>query len=167
MRILSETTRGMVKNQTSLAVPDEMVMNKIYYIRSMKVMFDSDLAELYGVETKRLKEAVRRNRERFPEDFMFELTKHEFDILRTQIASSRISHGGSRYLPMLFTEHGVLMLSSVLNSAKAVQVNIQIMRIFVRIRQRWMDNTALRLEIENIKKKMDKQDKHMELVFQY
>ncbi len=110
-------------------VPIERIASRIYFIRDMKVMLDRDLAELYGVETKRLKEQVRRNIERFPEDFMFELTKEELINWRSQFATS--SWGGARYLPMAFSEHGVLMLSSVLKSERAVQVNIQIMRTFI------------------------------------
>lgn len=130
-------------------------------------MLDSDLAELYGLETKRLKEAVKRNIFRFPDDFMFELNEKEFAFLRSQIASSKKQRGGTRYLPMVFTEHGVLMLSSVLNSKQAILVNIQIMRIFTRVRQILADNTELRLEIEKIKNKIDNHDKNMEIVFQY
>jgi hypothetical protein len=103
----------------------EQISDRIYFIRGQRAMLDRDLAELYGVETKRLKEQVRRNIERFPDDFMFELTKNEFEILRSQFATS--SWGGVRYAPMAFTEHGVLMISSVLKNDKAVQVNIQIM----------------------------------------
>lgn len=128
-------------------------------------MLDKDLAELYQVDTKRLKESVRRNIERFPEDFMFEMTEQELQNLRTQIATS--SWGGQRYLPFCFTEQGVAMLSSVLNSKKAIEVNIQIIRIFTKIRQMLVDNTELRLEIEKIKKKLDNQGKNMEVVFQY
>ena len=104
-------------------VPVELIASKIYLIRGIKVMLDKDLAELYGVETKRLKEQVRRNIERFPQDFMFELTKDEYQALRSQIATlKRGQH--SKYAPFAFTEHGVLMLSSVLNSERAIQVNI-------------------------------------------
>jgi hypothetical protein len=148
-------------------IPDEIVLNKIYYIRGQKVMLDKDLAELYGVETKRLKEAVKRNIERFPDDFMFQLTENEFASLRSQIATSKNGRGGDRYNPMVFTEHGVLMLSSVLNSAKAIQVNIQIMRIFTKIRQLLIDNTELRLAIEKLEKKTNNNSKNIELVFQY
>jgi hypothetical protein len=110
----------------------ETIDNKIVMLRDQKVMFDFDLALLYEIETKRLKEAVRRNIERFPEDFMFELTKEEFDNLRTQFATS--SYGGTRYMPFAFTEQGVAMLSSVLKSQKAIEVNIAIMRTFVMLR---------------------------------
>jgi len=112
-------------------------------------MLDRDLAELYGVETKRLKEQVRRNIERFPEDFMFELTKEEIKNLRSQFATS--SWGGARYLPMAFSEHGVLMLSSVLKSERATQVNIQIMRTFTKLRKALIDNKDLRRELEELK----------------
>lgn len=130
-------------------------------------MLDRDLAELYSVETKRLKEAVKRNMFRFPEDFMFELTKVEFANWRSQFATSNSDRMGLRYLPMVFTEHGVLMLSSVLNSKKAISVNIQIMRIFTRIRQMLTDTLSLKLEIEEIKRKLQNQDKNIELVFSY
>jgi len=103
-------------------IPIELIASKIYLIRGIKVMIDRDLAELYGVETKVLKQAVRRKVDRFPADFMFELTRNEFNNLRSQIVTS--SWGGTRYLPMAFSEHGVLMLSSVLSSERAVQVNI-------------------------------------------
>jgi phage regulator Rha-like protein len=130
-------------------VPVERIANKIYVIREKKVMLDRDLAELYGVETKRLKEQVRRNIERFPEDFMFELTKEELKNLRSQFATS--SWGGARYSPMAFTEHGVLMLSSVLKSERAVQVNIQIMRTFIKLREALLDNEDIRKELEGLK----------------
>ena len=152
-------------NLTTL--PDEVVMSKIYIIRGQKVMLDSDLAELYEVETKQLKRQVNRNIERFPEDFMFELTEQEFESLRCQIGTSKIGRGGTRYTPMVFTEHGVLMLSSVLNSAKAIQVNIQIMRIFTRIKQALADNTEIRLIMEELRKKTENNTKNIEVVFQY
>ena len=108
----------------------QVIQNRIYEIRGQKVMLDFDLAELYGSETKRLKEAVRRNLKRFPVDFMFELTKEEFTSLRSQIASSN-KRGGMRYLPFAFTEQGVAMLSSVLNSESAIEINISIMRVLL------------------------------------
>ena len=111
----------------------QIIQSKIYEIRGQKVMLDFDLAILYETETKRLKEAIRRNIDRFPSDFMFEITKSEFEILRTQIATSK--RGGVRYLPFAFTEQGVAMLSSVLNSSKAIQINMQIVRAFVFVRQ--------------------------------
>jgi phage regulator Rha-like protein len=131
-------------------VPIELIASKIYLIRGIKVMLDRDLAELYGVETKRLKEQVRRNIERFPQDFMFELTKDEYQALRSQIATlKRGQH--SKYAPFAFTEHGVLMLSSVLNSDRAIQVNIQIVRTFTKLREALLDNKDLRRELEELK----------------
>src|SRR5687767_6463745 len=133
----------MKKN--NIKIHDELIASKIYLIRGHKVMLDSDLAELYQVETKRLKEAVRRNFARFPVDFMFELTSQEYHSLRTQFASlEKLSWGQhSKYLPFAFTEHGVLMLSSILNSERAIEVNIQIMRIFVKLRNMFLDTTVL------------------------
>lgn len=112
----------------------QLIQSKIYEIRGQRVMLDFDLSEMYGVETKRLKEQVRRNPERFPEDFMFELKKEEFDSLRSQFATSN-KRGGIRYMPFAFTEQGVAMLSTVLNSVVAIQININIIRAFVKIRQ--------------------------------
>lgn len=155
----------MTTENTSVLIPDERIMDKIFLIRGQKVMLDRDLAGLYGLDTKVLKQQVRRNLNRFPDDFMFELTENEFSILRSQIVTS--SWGGIRYLPMVFTEHGVLMLSSVLNSKKAIAVNIQIMRIFTRMRQMLTDTLGLKLEIEEIRKKVQNQDKNIELVFSY
>ena len=149
-----------------LKIPDEMVISKIYYIRNQKVMFDSDLSALYEVETKQLKRQVRRNIERFPEDFMFELTPEEYRHSRSQ--NGTLKQGGNiKYAPMVFTEQGVAMLSSVLNSSRAIQVNIQIIRVFTHIRQVLADNTEIRLEVERIKNKLDNQDKNMEIVFKY
>lgn len=148
-------------------IPDEVIMNRIYYIRGQKVMIDRDLALLYGVETKRLKETVKRNHERFPADFMFEMNKSEFENWRSQIATSNSDKMGLRYAPFCFTEQGVAMLSSVLNSEKAIKVNIQIIRIFTRIRQTLSDTTEIRFEIEKIKGKLNKHDKNIDLVFRY
>ena len=150
---------------TKIAIPEEIILTKIYFIRKQKVMTDQDLAELYGIETRRLNEQVKRNLSRFPEDFMFQLSEHEFNNLKSQIATS--SWGGRRKLPFVFTEHGVLMLSSVLNSKQAINVNIQIMRIFTKVRQILTDNLSVKLEIEEIKKKLQNQDKNIELVFSY
>ncbi len=157
----------MMKKVELLQVPDELVMNKIYLIRDQKVMLDRDLAELYGVETKRLKEAVKRNLNRFPEDFMFELTELELKNWRTQFASSNSAKMGLRYKPFCFTEQGVAMLSSVLNSEKAITVNIQIIRIFTRIRKMLTDNTEIRWIIEELRTKTENNTKNIEVVFQY
>ena len=126
----------------------------IHDVRGYKVMFDYDLAALYGVETKRLKESVRRNIDRFPEDFMIELNKEEFESLRTQFVTSK--RGGIRYAPMAFTEQGVAMLSSVLNSDKAIKVNIEIMRAFARYRAFLIENKDLKSEIRAMDDKINK-----------
>ena len=139
----------------------------MYLIRGQKVMLDEDLSALYQVETKRLKEQVKRNLSRFPEDFMFELNKSEFENWRSQFATSNSDKMGLRYKPFCFTEHGVLMLSSVLNSTKAIQVNIQIMRIFTQMRKLLSDNSEFRLTLEELRKKTENNTKNIEVVFQY
>ena len=126
----------------------------IWEFRGIKVMLDFDLAILYGVETKRLKERVRRNIKRFPKDFMFELSKEEFEYLRSQIAT--LKRGGTRYSPMAFTEQGVAMLSTVLNSEKAIQINIEIMRAFANYRGILKENEELRTEIKTLDEKINK-----------
>jgi hypothetical protein len=155
----------MKKQTNEVTIPTETLMNKIYVIRGVKVMLDTDLAELYGVETKVLNQSVKRNSKRFPEDFMFQLSTPEFEILKSQFVTS--SWGGARKLPFAFTEQGVAMLSGILNSDRAITVNIQIMRIFTNMRKLLMDNTELRIAIEEIKKKTDNNTKNIELVFQY
>ena len=124
----------------------QIIQNKIYEIRGQRVMLDFDRTEMYETETRRLKEAVRRNIDRFPVDFMFELDSKEWHILRTQIATS--SWGGVRYLPFAFTEQGVAMLSSVLNSPKAIQINIQIVRAFIVLRQYALGYAELNKKLE-------------------
>lgn len=149
-----------------ITVSDDGIGSKIYVIRNQKVMLDSDLAALYQVDTKQLKRQVRRNIERFPEDFMFELTREEYEILRSQFGTlKRGEH--SKYLPMAFNEQGVAMLSSVLSSPTAIKVNIQIIRVFAKIREVYADTLQLNLEIEAIKKKISNQSKNIELVFNY
>lgn len=138
-------------------VPVERIVAKIYRIRDTKVMLDMDLAELYGVETRTLKQAVRRNIKRFPPDFMFELSYQEFRDLRSQIVMS--SWGGTRRPPMAFTEQGVAMLSSVLKSDRAIQVNIQIMRAFTQLRKMLSTHEDLRKKIEAMERKYDQQFK--------
>ena len=138
----------------------QVIQKKIYHIRSHKVMLDFDLAELYDVETKRLKEAIRRNIERFPADFMFEITREEYNSLRTQIASLENGRGKySKFNPYAFTEQGVAMLSGVLNSKKAVEVNISIMRAFVLTRQYFSNYEDLKKHIANLEKKMNRKFK--------
>jgi ORF6N domain len=126
----------------------EVIQNKIFEIRGHKVMLDFDLADLYEVENKRLKASVRRNINRFPEDFMFELNENEFSNLRTKFSSS--SYGGNRYMPFAFTEQGIAMLSSVLKSDKAIEINISIMRTFVTIRQFALNYSELQKRINEI-----------------
>ncbi|MBO9582991.1 MAG: ORF6N domain-containing protein [Flavobacterium sp.] len=144
---------------------EETISNKIYFIRGQKVMLDSDLAMLYEIETRVLNQAVKRNITRFPKDFMFELSQTEFENLKSQIVTS--SWGGTRKLPSAFTEHGVLMLSSVLKSDKAIQTNIQIMRIFTKVRKMLLDTTEIKVDILQIQKKLENHDKNIELVFSY
>ncbi len=152
---------------SKLILSEETISNTIYYIRNQKVMLDRDLAALYGIETRVLKQAVRRNITRFPEDFMFELSKEEFQNWRSQFVISNSDKMGLRHAPMAFTEHGILMLSSVLNSEKAIQTNIQIMRIFTKVRQMLHDTTEMKLDIVQIQKKLENQGKNIELVFSY
>ncbi len=148
-------------------VPTEQIREKIFVIRDEKVMFDTDLAELYGVETGALNRAVKRNIERFPEDFMFQLVQEEFDALRCQFGTSNLrsqfgiskKKGGRRYLPYVFTEQGVAMLSSVLKSKRAIQVNIEIMRAFVRLRDMIASHKDLARKLDALEKKYDTQFK--------
>ena len=155
----------MSDNKQLSVIPDEAVMNKIYFIRNEKIMLDSDLAELYGVETKRLNEQVKRNIDRFPEDFMFQLTEPEFENLKSQIATS--SWGGRRTLPYAFTEHGVLMLSSVLNSDLAILVNIQIMRVYTKVRNMLSTHQDLLLKFEQLETKLTDHNDKIMLIFEY
>lgn len=142
----------------SIAITDENVINKIYLIREKKVMLDRDLAEMYGVETRRLNEQVKRNEKRFPNDFMFQLTEQELEAWKSQNATSNKEKMGLRKLPNVFTEQGVAMLSSVLNSETAIEVNIQIIRIFTRIREMLLAHKDVLLKLEQLEKKMLKQD---------
>jgi hypothetical protein len=157
----------MAEVRSELIAQDETIMAKIYIIRGQKVMLDRDLAKLYEVETKVLKQAVKRNMERFPADFIFELTKDEDLTSRSQFVTLNGRGQNTKYLPTAFTEQGVAMLSSVLNSKRAIQVNIQIMRLFTKLRGITTDNIELRLEIEQIKKKLSNHSQNIELVFQY
>jgi len=136
-----------------ITIPSERIISRIFLIRGKKVMIDRDLAELYEVGTKALNLAVKRNIDRFPPDFMFQLSEKEFKNLRSQIETS--SWGGRRYPPYAFTEQGVAMLSSVLNSKRAIQVNIQIIRTFTQLRELLATNKELRIKIENMEKKYD------------
>lgn len=156
----------MTNSENEIMIPDEIIMNQIYYIRGQKVMLDTDLATLYNVETKQLKRQVKRNIERFPEDFMFELLPEEYHYSRSQNGTMKKGEN-IKYAPMVFTEQGVAMLSSVLNSKQAILVNIQIIRLFTKMRKILTDNTEVKLEIEKIKGKLNNQDKNMEIVFRY
>jgi len=138
-------------------LPAEIIEKRIYILRNQKVMLDFHLAGLYHIPTKRLKEQVKRNLKRFPDDFMFELTNEEFQNLRSQFATS--SWGGSRYKPFVFTEQGIAMLSSVLNSDTAIQVNIEIMRAFVKLRELMLTHKDLARKLESLEKKYDSQFK--------
>jgi len=137
-------------------VPVESIAQSILLLRGQKVLLDADLAELYGVETKVLLQAVKRNRERFPEDFMFQLTADEFGILRSQFVTS--SWGGRRYAPYVFTEQGVAMLSSVLKSPRAIAVNIEVMRAFVRLREMLSSNKELAAKLNELEHKLESHD---------
>lgn len=139
-----------------IAIPNERITSRIFLIRGKKVMIDRDLAELYGVETRALNQAVRRNADRFPADFMFQLNQEETNIWRSQIVMSTADKKGLRKNPLVFTERGVAMLSSVLNSKKAILVNIQIIRTFTQLRELLSTHKDLREKIENMEKKYDK-----------
>ena len=153
----------MAKANKLMMVADEMIVTKIYLLRGQKVMLDEDLAELYQVPTGRLNEQVKRNIARFPADFMFQLTKEEFENLKSQNATS--SWGGRRKLPSAFTEHGVLMLSSVLNSERAVSVNIQIMRIYTKMRELLMTNQEILLKLEQLERQTFQNSDDIQMIF--
>jgi phage regulator Rha-like protein len=156
---------NMQKNDTLVA--DEVIMSQIYLIRGCKVMIDRDLAALYGVETKRLKEAVRRNFSRFPEDFMFQMDKAEFEQWRSQFLSSHSLRMGLRYLPYCFTEQGATMLSCILNSERAIKVNIQLIRIFTRMREMLLTHKDILLQLEKIEKRLSGHDEQIQTIFHY
>jgi len=140
-------------------ISSEKIQKAIYLIRGEKVMLDRDLALLYEIETKTLNRAVKRNLQRFPLDFMFQLNEDEAEVLRYQIGTSKKGRGGRRYLPYVFTEQGVAMLSSVLNSERAIIVNIEIMRAFVNLRQLLASNTELARRLDELESKYDKRFK--------
>jgi len=145
-------------------IPEKVIEHKIFMIRGHKVMLDKDLAMLYGVSVKRLNEQVRRNLKRFPDDFMFLLTRQEVINLRSQIATS--SWGGRRYVPYAFTEQGVAMLSGILNSNRAIQVNIAIMRAFVKLRQILSMNKELAYKLAELERKVEKHDENIQAIFE-
>lgn len=150
----------------NLVVPDEVVMNKIYLIRNHKVMLDRDLAELYGVKAIRLREQVKRNQDRFPENFMFPLTEEEVENMVSQNAIPSKRHlGGS--LPYVFTEHGVLMLANVLKSEQAITMSIRIIEIFVRLREVLLTHKDILLKLEQLERKAVQHDGDIKLIFKY
>ncbi len=157
----------MSKSESIIHIPDELIINKIYAIRGIKVMLDRDLAELYGVETKVLKQAVRRNINRFPNDFMFEMTKEEFTRWRSQFVTSKKERQGLRYAPFCFTEQGATMLACILNSERAVTVNIRIIRIFTRMREVLLTHKDILLQLEKIERKLTGHDEDIQLIFKY
>ena len=148
-------------------IPDEVVMSKIYVIRGVNVMIDRDLAELYGVETKYLKRQVKRNIIRFPEDFMFELTNQEFNEWRSQFVTSNEDRMGLRYAPYAFTEDGVAQLSTVLNSERAIKVNLQIIRMFSKLRRLTLTHKDILHKLEELERNDIEHDKKIELIFEY
>jgi phage regulator Rha-like protein len=150
----------MAKKELQALVAEQKILNKIYAIRGEKVMLDQDLAEMYGVETKQLKRQVKRNADRFPKDFMFELTPKEFENLRSQIGTS--SWGGTRYMPMAFTEQGVAMLSSILNSKTAIEVNIRIIRVFTKMREFALTHKEILMQLAKLEKEVSSNNRHTE-----
>lgn len=150
-----------------MAINEDWISTKIYTIRKQRVMLDRDLAELYGVQTRALKQAVRRNSERFPRDFMFEMTAEELNTWRSQFVTSKDDRKGLRHRPFCFTEQGVTMLSSVLRSKVAVEVSISVVRVFVKMREVLRTNKDLLLEFERVRKKLSLHDEQIELIFRH
>jgi len=148
-------------------LPDETIINKIYIIRDKKVMIDRDLAELYGVDTRVLNQTVKRNLKRFPDDFMFQMTREELENWKSQIVISNVEKMGIRKLPLVFTEQGVAMLSSVLTSERAVSVNIQIIRVFTRMRAMIESHKDILRKLEILEKKDIELDEKVNLIFEY
>jgi phage regulator Rha-like protein len=140
------------------SVPLERIQQAILLIRGKRVMLDTDLAKLYGVSTKRLNEQVKRNRDRFPQDFMFQLNPEEADVLRSQIATSKEGRGGRRYLPFAFTEHGAIMLAAVLNTPRAIEVSVFVVRAFVRLREILATHKALAHKLAKLENRIETHD---------
>lgn len=153
----------MAKRELQALVAEQKILNRIYFVRSQKIMLDQDLADMYKVETKRLNEQVKRNLKRFPKDFMFTLTKKEFDNLKSQFATS--SWGGRRTLPYAFTEQGVAMLSSILNSDVAIDVNIKIIRVFTKLREHALTHKEILLQLSNLEKEVKSNSKDIVNIF--
>jgi phage regulator Rha-like protein len=157
---MPKATKATVK-----IIPDETIIGKIYLVRGQKVMLDMDLALLYEIDNKQLKRQVRRNIERFPEDFMFEITNKELDSLRSQIGTSN-KRGGTRYMPFAFTEQGVAMLSGVINSSKAIEMNIAIMRAFVETRKLLHSNKKIAEQIKMLFDRIDEHDVQLGAIYE-
>ncbi len=155
----------MPRDIVSQSVTEAHIIEKIYLLRGQKIMFDKDLAEMYDVPTHRLNEAIKRNKSRFPQDFMFQLSEGEFRGLISQFAISNKGRGGTRKLPYAFTEQGVAMLSSVLHSERAIQVNIQIIRVYTKMKQAILDNKDIWLKIEKIEQALLKKDEEVKTIF--
>jgi len=153
------------KEEVSL-ITDELVMNKIINVRGIKVMIDKDIAELYGVTTKRLNEQVKRNKKRFPPDFMFQLTEKEKEYVVANCDHLK-NLKFSPNLPFAFTEHGAVMLASVLNSGRAIEVNIQIVRVFTKMRELLLVHKDILLQLDKIERKLTQHDEDIALIFQY
>lgn len=156
---------AIIANQIML--PEATIISKIFLIRGKKIILDRDLANFYGIETRRLKEQVRRNSERFPDDFMIEFTKEELENFRKQFGNSNKEIMGLRIPPFAFTEHGILMLASVLNTERAIQVNIQLVRIFNKMREMLQSNKELIVELEQLRDKINDHDNKFILIFDY
>jgi phage regulator Rha-like protein len=157
----------MAKSIKSIVVAEGIIISKIYLVRGQKVMIDRDLAELYGVETKVLKQAVRRNMNRFPPDFLFEMNKKELEDWRSQNVTSKEDRQGLRYAPFCFTEQGVTMLSCVLSSERAIAVNIQVIRVFTKMREMLLTHKDILLKLEQIERKVGGHDEDIQLIFKY
>ncbi|MCA1600317.1 MAG: ORF6N domain-containing protein [Acidobacteria bacterium] len=153
------TSKRLTMKEALITVPVERVEQAIFVIRGERVIIDSDLAKLYGVTTARLNQQVRRNGERFPDDFMFEITKEENESLMLQFATSQGGRGGRRKLPLVFTEHGAIMAANVLNSKRAVRASVQVVRAFVRLRQMVASNAELARKLDELEKRYDAQFK--------
>jgi phage regulator Rha-like protein len=152
--------------KTSAIVPVERIESRILLVRGRKVIFDSDLAELYGVSTKRLNEQVKRNRDRFPADFMFRLNSEEVKGLRSQSATSNRERGGRRYLPNAFTEHGAIMAATILNTSRAVEVSVYVVRAFIRLREILATHKELARKLAQLEERIEEHDEEIVAIFE-
>lgn len=150
----------------SIIIPDEVIINKIYHIRNTNVMLDKDLAELFGIKAIRLREQVKRNQQRFPSNFMFQLTNEEVDIMVSHFAIPSKKHLGG-FSPYVFTEHGVLQLSNVLKSERAIKVSISIIEIFIKMRELLLLQKDVLLRVEELKKTIENQDDRIDMIYNY